>query len=176
MQIAEGGGRSDYQEVMRALGALADERGMRELALLELADGFLLQGLAPRTDESRWSESAGQVVRLSVQLGEPELEMLVTEVAARRDSGRPPPEQVPSVFYEPALRIIGRYADEQKARGLLLLEQDHAFVVRLLVAARLGPRHELAEFTRDEMAALIAGASELRGKASFESSILDPIR
>ncbi len=53
--------------------------------------------------------------------------------------------------------------DEQKPRDVFFFEQDGAFVVRLLLS-RPGraASHELAEFTRDDIAELVARGPGLR--------------
>jgi hypothetical protein len=52
--------------------------------------------------------------------------------------------------------------DEQKPRDVFFFEQDGAFVVRLLLNTQAGPRHELAEFTADDVSNLIARGPSLR--------------
>ena len=41
--------------------------------------------------------------------------------------------------------------DDQKPRDVFFFEQDGAFVLRLLMSGQAGSRHELAEFTRDDI-------------------------
>ena len=67
--------------------------------------------------------------------------------------------------YEHAFRVIGRYIDEQKPKDVFFFEQDGAFVVRLHRAARPAPGTTLAEFTRDDIAALVAQGPALRHAA-----------
>ena len=40
--------------------------------------------------------------------------------------------------YERALRVIGRWMDEQKPQDIFLLEQAGAYVIRLLLAGQAG--------------------------------------
>jgi hypothetical protein len=83
------------------------------------------------------------------------------ESVARR--GQPGPEpQRDAGFYETALRVIGRYMDEQKPRDVFFFEQDGAFVVRLFLGGQAGSRHILAEFTRDDIAELVSQGPTLR--------------
>ena len=56
--------------------------------------------------------------------------------------------------------------DEQKPRDVFFFEQDGAFVVRLLMADHRGSRHVLAEFTREDIDALVTGGPSLRTPAS----------
>jgi hypothetical protein len=83
------------------------------------------------------------------------------ESVARR--GRPGPEPIRDAgFYETALRVIGRYVDEQKPRDVFFFEQEGAFVVRLFLGGQAGSRHVLAEFTRDDISQLVTDGPTLR--------------
>jgi len=46
MRIYEGAAPQDYEEVLRSVGAMLDQRGMREITVAEADDGSLVQGLA----------------------------------------------------------------------------------------------------------------------------------
>ncbi|HSD49703.1 MAG TPA: hypothetical protein VLE71_07740, partial [Actinomycetota bacterium] len=60
MRIYEGSPRQDFEEVLRSIGAFLDQRGMREVLLLEAPDGFVVQGLVTAGGGSgAWSESIG---------------------------------------------------------------------------------------------------------------------
>ena len=45
MRIYEGSPRQDFEEVFRSIGAFLDQRGMKDVLLLEAPDGFIVQGL-----------------------------------------------------------------------------------------------------------------------------------
>ena len=68
-------------------------------------------------------------------------------------------------FYETALRVIGRYIDEQKPQDVFFFEQERAFVVRLFQVGQAGGRHTLAEFTRDDITQLVSQGPTLRAPA-----------
>jgi hypothetical protein len=170
MRVYEGSPRQDYEEALRSIGAFLDRRGMRDVALLETADGFTVQGLAPSGGEGiSGSDAEVRIERELLSFAEDDIARFMDEALTRRRSGRPPRSAVPEDFYEQALRVLGHYIDEQKPRDVLLFEQDHAFVLRLLMATRTGLRHVLAEFTRDEIEALITRGPQLR---THESSVL----
>src|SRR4029078_5967558 len=77
------------------------------------------------------------------------------ESVARR--GKPGPEpQRDAGFYETALRVIGRYMDEQKPRDVFFFEQDGAFVVRLFMGGQAGGQHVLAECAPDAFVRVVA--------------------
>ena len=76
------------------------------------------------------------------------------EALARR--GGPRAADSPSAhFYEWALRVIGRYLDEQHPRDVFFFEQSGSFVVRLLMTGQSGAHHALVEFTRDDILEMI---------------------
>ena len=52
--------------------------------------------------------------------------------------------------------------DDQKPRDVFFFEQEGAFVLRLLMSSQAGSRHELAEFTRDDIADMVARGPTLR--------------
>ncbi|MBA3778439.1 MAG: hypothetical protein H0X16_03885, partial [Chloroflexi bacterium] len=66
---------------------------------------------------------------------------------------------------EKALRVLGRYIDQQKPRDIFFLEQDGAFVLRLLMQTQAGMRHVIAEFTRDEIQQMIDQGPAWRAEA-----------
>ena len=45
MRIYEGSPRQDFEEVFRSIGAFLDQRGMKDVLLVEAPDGFIVQGL-----------------------------------------------------------------------------------------------------------------------------------
>lgn len=48
MHLFTGMSTTDYQDVLRAIGTFADERGWRYLRFQEMDDGILLQGVETR--------------------------------------------------------------------------------------------------------------------------------
>ena len=52
--------------------------------------------------------------------------------------------------------------DDQKPRDVFFFEQEGAFVLRLLMSGQAGSRHELAEFTRDDIDDMVARGPSLR--------------
>jgi hypothetical protein len=44
MKIFDGLPRTDYQDLLRALGLMLDERGLRDIRIWEHADGMIVQG------------------------------------------------------------------------------------------------------------------------------------
>jgi hypothetical protein len=162
MRIYEGSPRQDFEEVFRSIGAFIDQRGMREILLVEAPDGFIVQGIVSTGGSSgAWSESMGHQTKETLTFLDDDIARFMEESVARR--GKPGPEPHRDAgFYETALRVIGRYMDEQKPRDVFFFEQDGAFVVRLFQTAQQGGQHILAEFTRDDIADLVARGPSLR--------------
>jgi hypothetical protein len=163
MRIYEGSPRQDFEEVFRSIGAFLDTRGTRDILLLEVPDGFVVQGLVMAgSSTGAWSETVGTLVKETLTYVDEDIAQFMEEAAKRRGSGRP--DKIPTGSYEQALRVIGRWVDEQKPRDIFLFEQDGSYVVRLLVAAQHGTHHTIAEFTRDDVSNLVAQAPRLRHK------------
>ena len=168
MRIYEGAPRQNYEEVLRSIGAVLDQRGMREITLMESDDGFIVQGLALVPGEEReWNDPSARLANETFQLGEDDVGRFMDEALARRQGRGPRPlhQRANAVgFYETALRVIGGYIDQQQPRDVFFFEQDHQFVMRLLMATRAGLRHVLVEFTREEVESMIAQAQNMRGR------------
>jgi hypothetical protein len=162
VRIYEGAPREHYEEVLRSVGALLDQRGMREILIAETAEGYLVQGLAVGGGEGEaWTDPGARVAKESFNLLEDDIARFMDEGVSRRSISEDPYTH----FYENALRVLGHYFDEQKPRDIFLFEQDRAFVVRLLMSTAAGPRHALAEFTREDIEKLIEAAPTLRETA-----------
>jgi len=54
VKLFDGLDKSDYQDVLRAIGRLADEHGYRDIRLIETDDGIVMQGRSrfPNPDTS----------------------------------------------------------------------------------------------------------------------------
>jgi hypothetical protein len=51
MKLFRGMSRSDYQDVLRALGYFIDEHGYTDVRIMEIEDGLVLQGRVPDRKE-----------------------------------------------------------------------------------------------------------------------------
>ena len=159
MRIYEGSPRQDWEEVLRSVGAYLDDRGMRDLVLLETDTGFILQGTAvSNTPGSSWGEAIGTATRETLILKDDEVgEFMDTALAKRGQEPDPTPKH-----YESQLRVIGRYLDEQHPRDVFFFELDGAYIARMASPGQAGLKHQLVEFTRDDVVGLIAIAPALR--------------
>jgi hypothetical protein len=163
MRIYEGSPRQDFEEVFRSIGAFLDQRGMKDVLLVEAPDGFIVQGLVVSgSNTGTWSESVGTQVKETLTFLDDDIARFMEEAAARRGRTPNPPQAHQAGFYETAFRVLGRYMDEQKPRDVFFFEQEGAFVVRLLIGHQAGSKHELAEFTREDIASMVAGGPRLR--------------
>ncbi len=161
MLIHEGGAREHYQEVLRAIGAYLDRRGMRDVLVLEAPDGFIVQGLVlAGTGTGKWSEAVAVLEKETANFLDEDIARFMDEAYARRGSGEAPAEARGP--YEDAFRVIGRWIDSEKPRDIFFFEQSGAFVVRLHRVTQAGSFHELAEFTADDIANLVSQGPSLR--------------
>ncbi len=157
MRIYEGSPRQDWEEVLRSVGAYLDDRGMRGMVFVETDSGFIIQGTSVQ-GSTGGGESMGQATRETLTLHDDDVGKFMDEAIARRGSG---PDPAPK-HYESQLRVIGRYFDEQHPRDIFFFEVEGAYVVRLTIAGQGGLKQELIEFTREDIADLIAKAPALR--------------
>jgi hypothetical protein len=165
MRIYEGSPRQDFEEVFRSIGAFIDGHGMRDILLLEVPDGFIVQGLVTAgAASSAWSETVGSLNKETLSFLDDDIAKFMEEAAARRGTGAVAADH--GGMYEKALRVIGHWLDGQKPKDVFLFEQGGAYVVRVLVGGQSGGHHELAEFTKDDVDQLLSHAPELRGKPS----------
>ena len=169
MRIYEGAPRQKYENVLRSIGAILDQRGMREITLAETDDGFMIQGLALSPGEDRpWSDPVARLVKETFHLRDEDIARFMEEaVARRRAADRSYRRRLggQAGFYETALRVVGNYVDQQQPRDVFFFEQDHQFVMRLLMPTRAGLRHVLVEFTREEIDGMITAAAPYCGRS-----------
>jgi hypothetical protein len=162
MRIYEGSPRQDFEEVFRSIGVFLDGHGMRDILLLEVPDGFIVQGLvAGGSSTSAWSETVGSFGKETLSFLDEDIAKFMEEAARRRGTVS---KDSRAGTHEQALRVIGRWIDQQRPKDVFLFEQDGAYVVRLNVGGQAGVHHELAEFTRDDVDGLVAQGPALRGK------------
>ena len=109
MRIYEGSPRQDFEEVFRSIGAFLDQRGMKDVLLLEAPDGYIVQGLVTAgASGGAWSESVGSQTKETLTFLDDDIARFMEEAGSRR--GRtPPPAAHVAGRYETAFRVIGRY-------------------------------------------------------------------
>jgi hypothetical protein len=166
MRIYDGTPRQDWEEVLRAIGAFADREQLKELLFLELDDGFILQGLGLPAGGAD-SDTFGALAKRTYELVDDQVAQLMDEAAAHRQGdSKAVPHADLMTYFEQALRVIGAWVDREKGRDLFFFEQDGSFVLRLLHASSGGViGHRLAEFTKEEILAMIEAAPQQRGAA-----------
>ncbi|MBM4407083.1 MAG: hypothetical protein FJ038_00445 [Chloroflexi bacterium] len=167
MRIYDGSPRQDFEEVFRSIGAYLDRRGMKEMLLAEAPDGFIVQGLV-LVGGGTWSDTIGQQSKETLTFLDDDISRFMEEGVARRNSRLTASAHVAG-YYELALRVIGRYMDEQKPRDVFFFEQDGNFVVRMLRSSQVGSRHVLFEFTAEDVKKMIAEAPNRRGRDAARS-------
>jgi hypothetical protein len=167
MRIYEGSPRQDFEEVFRSIGAILDKRALREILLLELSDGFVVQALTTEQQLSgARSEVIGREQKITLSFLEDDVARFMEEGLARRGTAQEAPEWEQAGYYERAMRVLGRYLDEQRPRDVFFFEQSGAFVVRILAGGSTGSAHQLLEFTREDIDDMIARAPTHRVPAA----------
>ena len=163
MRIYEGSPRQEFEEVLRSIGSVLDARAMRECLLLEVPDGFVVQGVTTEAEGSSLrSERLGRDTKVTLTFVDDDIARFLEESRSRRGSGPATPDWGRAGYYENALRVIGRYLDMQRPRDIFFLEQDGAFIVRILPSGPVTGAHQIIEFTRDDIEDLIAKGPALR--------------
>jgi hypothetical protein len=157
VRIYEGSPRQDFEEVLRSIGAYLDDRGMREILVVETENSFIVQGLVIEASAGS-GEALGTAGKETLILADDDVGEFMDKSLANRGV---PDDAVPD-HYESALRVVGRYIDEQKPKDIFFFEQDGAFVLRLLRVHQSGIHHELIEFTKADIDEMIANAPALR--------------
>jgi len=173
MRIYEGSPRQDFEEVLRSIGAFLDQRGMKDVLLVEAPDGFIVQGLVMEGgQEGTWSETVGRQVKETLTFLDDDIARFMDEAMARRNAeaaeaaeaaeGAEAPDWSRAGYYEKSFRVLGRWVDGERPHDIFFFEQDGAFVVRLHMVGQAGSHHSLAEFTKDDIEAMIAQGPQLR--------------
>lgn len=166
MRIYEGSPRQDWEEVLRSVGSWADREPLKELLFLELEGGFLVQGIK-QSMGGQWSET-GTFTKETHELTDDQVGDLMGAAQEQRGTvAADHAEMGIANFYEQALRIIGKWLDSTQPRDVFFFEQGGSFVVRTFVVGAHGKvGHQLSEFTRDEIVAMIEAAPLDRGRGS----------
>jgi hypothetical protein len=169
MRIYDGSPRQDFEEVLRSIGAFLDQRGMRDVLLLEAPDGFIVQGLVMEGGSGTWSEAVGRQVKETLTFLDDDIARFMDEALARRGAegaegaeGGGAPDWSKAGYYEKSFRVLGRWMDGQRPHDIFFVEQEGAFVVRLQMVGQAGAHHSLAEFTKDDIATMITEGPEHR--------------
>lgn len=84
MKLFYGRSRSDYQDVLRTVGALIDERGYTDIRILETEEGLVLQG---RLETRNKVGEAGYDTYL---ITDDDLKVMIQDAFQRR--GQEPPD------------------------------------------------------------------------------------
>jgi hypothetical protein len=171
VRIYEGSPRQGWEEVFRSIGAYVDRERIKELLLLELDAGFILQGMAVPAAGAR-TESEMTLVKITRELPDDEVaELMEVGTAKRGTATTDTPHAEIANYYEQAMRVIGAYLDLNKPRDVFLFEQEGAFVLRLLMtgAGSAAAGHQLVEFTKDDIVAMIDAAPAQRERAAREA-------
>ena len=162
MRIYDGSPRQDFEEVFRSIGAFLDSQNMKDVLLVEVPDGFVVQGLVTQqADASGWTEVLATVSKETYSFLDDDIAKFMEECVGRRGTGA---IAAMSPGYERAMRVLGRWMDTQKPKDVFILEQGGSYVVRLLMTGQAGVSHLLAEFTHDDIEQMIVQGPAYRAK------------
>jgi hypothetical protein len=170
MRIYEGSPRQDYEEVLRSIGAFVDQRGLHEILLAEAPDGFIVQGIVgTKQESSAWSDPSMTITKETYTFLDEDIARFLEDSQARRRNGPTNDGSPMAGPYERTMRVMGRYIDDQKPKDIFFFEQDGAYVLRLLMNARQGSKHQLAEFTSTDLESMVHQGPGLRGEYEPQS-------
>jgi hypothetical protein len=113
-------------------------------------------------DQSTWSENVGRQAKETLTFLDDDIARFMEEALARRNAATTAPDWANAGYYEKSFRVLGRWIDEQKPHDIFFFEQGGAFVVRLHRVGAAGGQHTLAEFTKDDIEAMIGQAPQAR--------------
>jgi hypothetical protein len=165
MRIYEGSPRQDYEEVLRSIGAFVDQRGLHEILMAEAPDGFIVQGIIGHTqDSSAWADPSVTVTKETYTFLDEDIARFIDDSQARRRNPAQNDGSPVAGPYERTLRVLGRYVDDQKPKDVFFLEQEGAYVLRMLMNTRQGTKHQLAEFTPADLESMVHQGPNLRGE------------
>src|SRR4051812_7926523 len=86
MRIYDAARHQKYEEVLRSLGALLDQRAMSEISVNQTHEGFMVQGLALVPGEERaWNDPNARRDKETLQLREDDLLRFMDEALTRRE-------------------------------------------------------------------------------------------
>jgi hypothetical protein len=156
MRVYEGSARRNYEEVLRSIGAILDSSMLRELLLLEVEDGFFVQGLG--LQESSRPRTIGGAISLVQELTyfDDDLARLLEDGARRRGSGHH------AGPLEAVMRVLGRYVDGIEGGGLLLVENAGGFLMRLTSGNQNVTPYSVISFPSEMLSGWLTGAQRDR--------------
>ena len=124
MRIYEGSPRQDFEEVLRSIGAFLDQRGMRDVLLVEAPDGFIVQGLVIDAGTTgTWSETVGHQVKETLTFLDDDIARFMDEAIAAAAPRPPAADWANAGYYEKSFRVLGRWIDQQRPHDIFFFEQ-----------------------------------------------------
>ena len=152
MRLFDGLGRTDYQDLLRALGHELDAEGACDLRLIEREDGLMVQ-LRPLADLAAGFQA--------YHLGDEDLRVLLESAYTRRGSSHQPARsgEYQGIHYQDLLRAIGRVLDAEGLRDLRLIEQPAALVLQVTHGGHLRRGFQSYRLTVERLQALLHATS-----------------
>jgi hypothetical protein len=152
--LISGSGMGDtVEDVLRAVGAVLDERHARGVALIEVPEGLVIRARVAADADHRGDDPW---VPIEQAFGEGELLEQRLAAIARRGTGH----QAGPI--ERALRILGRYIDHYDLTGITLMEHGEGRGWMLWHKSRTAGRHALVTFAQEELERAAEAARQAR--------------
>ena len=163
MRIYEGSPRQDFEEVFRSIGAFLDQRGMHEVLLVEAPDGFIVQGLVTAGAgrrrlvgvDGRADQGDADVPR---RRHRPVHGGVASPAAASRN---PSPAATPATTRRRSGSSAGTWTSRSRATSSSSSRTGRSSSACSWAASRAASTM-LAEFTRDDIAEMVARGPTLR--------------
>jgi hypothetical protein len=126
MRFFDGLDRTDYQDLLRAVGRECDQAGLRDLRVIETDTGLHLQ--FRYTEEVGEADTGFQIFRYT----DAALLELLQGAYALRGSGIDEQQPSPSVGlpYQQILRALGRLLDQDGLRDFRFIEQPDGVLIQ----------------------------------------------
>lgn len=142
MLITNGGPGETVEDVLRALGAVLDERRAQGVVLIEVPEGLVVRARVSPTLDDRID---GMWVSMEQAFGHKEiLEQRMSAVQLRGTGHR-------AGQLERALRMLGRFIDHNDLAQVTLMEHGAGRGWLLWHRSRTAGRHVLVTFDHDEL-------------------------
>lgn len=142
MRVYKQSRRRLYADVLRAIGSALDRASMRNVLLVEVDEGFIVQGHAAKDGAQRGSGPS--IAREQLTFWDADIAREMQQAVDRRGTTHT------AGPYERALRVIGHRVDKEEASDVMTFEQNGSWLVRMqAMGSEL--RYVLTEFTADDI-------------------------
>lgn len=163
MRLFDGLPRSDYQDLLRALGRYLDARSAVEVRLLEREAGMLVQArlsVAPTSGFHTWDF--------------PDEDMMTLLHAAYDLRGHGQQRGIGhlGVSYQDLLRAVGRIMDRERWCGIRLLTEPRGMLIQVRGVEHKWRGFQTYRLSEEPLRALVADTAAPSGQSAFGQLLL----